>query len=121
MLTKRQNFLETIRGGKPDRYVKCYEALALVPTPYALTNPRPKKGGEPVVNKWGVTISYPENAPGPFPVHDEEHIVIKDIERWRDFVKLLNGDARGSMADTIKKANEIDRNEYGTPWLRRRF
>ena len=65
MLTKRQNFLETIRGGKPDRYVKCYEALAIVPTPYGLTNPRPLKGGANVVNKWGVTISFPDNVPGP--------------------------------------------------------
>ena len=28
MLTKRQNMLETVRGGKPDRYVNQYEAPA---------------------------------------------------------------------------------------------
>ena len=27
MLTKRQNLLETIHGGKPDRFVKQYEAF----------------------------------------------------------------------------------------------
>ncbi len=34
MLTKRQNMVETMRGGKPDRFVKGYEALSLVMTPY---------------------------------------------------------------------------------------
>ena len=29
MLTKKQNFLETVRRGKPDRYVNQYEALEL--------------------------------------------------------------------------------------------
>ena len=40
MLTKRQNLLETIRGGKPDRYVNQYEALAMVVmNPYMAHNP----------------------------------------------------------------------------------
>ncbi len=113
MLTKRQNFLETIRGGKPDRYVKCYEALAIVPTPYGLSNPRPLKGGANVVNKWGVTISFPDNVPGPFPVHDEEHIVIKDIEHWRDYVTPPSVVfPEDDWAETLKKVAEIDRNEY---------
>lgn len=30
MLTKRQNLLETIRGGKPDRFVKQYEFMNLI-------------------------------------------------------------------------------------------
>ena len=30
MLTKRQNFLETIRGGKPDRFVNQYEYFQLI-------------------------------------------------------------------------------------------
>ena len=30
MLTKKQNLLETIRGGHPDRYVNQYEAIAMV-------------------------------------------------------------------------------------------
>lgn len=33
MLTKRQNLLETIRGGKPDRFVQQYEALEWYLTP----------------------------------------------------------------------------------------
>lgn len=33
MLTKKQNLLETIRGGNPDRYVNGYEALGLILDP----------------------------------------------------------------------------------------
>ncbi|HHY26235.1 MAG TPA: uroporphyrinogen decarboxylase, partial [Desulfitobacterium dehalogenans] len=30
MLTKRQNLLETIKGGNPDRFVKQYEFMNLI-------------------------------------------------------------------------------------------
>lgn len=30
MLTKRQNLIETIRGGNPDRFVKQYEFLNMI-------------------------------------------------------------------------------------------
>ena len=91
MLTKKQNLLETIHGGNPDRYVNQYEALALVyGTPYTVRNPMPQKGGPNVKNAWGVTISFPEGMPGPFPVHDTEHIVCKDLTNWRDYVKAPN-------------------------------
>ena len=46
MLSKRQNLLETIRGGHPDRYVNQYEAIALLyGTPYSVRNSMPAKGG----------------------------------------------------------------------------
>ena len=113
MLTKRQNMLETIRGGKPDRYVKGYEALALVMPPQRKKDPRPVKGGPNVVNSWGVTLSWPDNAPGPFPVHDAEHVVIKDIEKWRDYVKVPNVVLpEEEWRDTLQAVEQIDRNEY---------
>ena len=46
MLTKRQNMVETMRGGKPDRFVKGYEALALVFTPVH-GSPTPTCQGRP--------------------------------------------------------------------------
>jgi len=113
MLTKRQNFLETIRGGNPDRFVKNFEALQFIRgNPYSASNPRPKRGEE-VVNLWGVTVRFQENTPGPFPVHDAEHIVCKDITRWREFVKAPSLDFPQSEWDKYKPAAEaIDRNEY---------
>ncbi|MBQ0133633.1 MAG: uroporphyrinogen decarboxylase, partial [Clostridiales bacterium] len=89
MLTKRQNFLETIHGGNPDRFVNQYEYLGMMAgDPISAQNKRPVKGGEPVVDAWGVTKSFPANVPGPFPVHDYEHRVIKAIEHWQDTVKM---------------------------------
>ena len=48
MLTKRQNLLETIRGGNPDRFVKQYEAFAMqIPNGFSIHNPAPKPGQPP--------------------------------------------------------------------------
>ncbi len=87
MLTAKQNFLETIRGGNPDRFVNQYEAVAMLFHPSLMHNVSPTKGGPEVVNAWGVTMAYPDNAPGPFPVHTPEKILVKDIEEWRSIVK----------------------------------
>jgi uroporphyrinogen-III decarboxylase len=105
--------METINGGKPDRYVKGYEALALVGTPFLASGRSAVKGGPPIVNKWGVTISFPDNAPGPFPVHDKEHIVVKDIERWKDYVTPPSVIfSEEEWAPFVAQAAQIDRNEY---------
>ncbi len=113
MLTKRQNMVETMKGGSPDRYVKGYEALSLIVTPFSRSNAQAVKGGPPIVNNWGVTIAYPDNAPGPFPVHDAEHIVIKDIDHWRDYVTPPSLDLPESAWEpVIAEVEKIDRNEY---------
>ncbi len=119
MLTKRQNMVETMKGGNPDRFVKGYEALSLVITPFSRSNASAVKGGPPIVNKWGVTIAFPDNAPGPFPVHDAEHIVIKDIDHWRDYVTPPSLDLPASAWEpVIAEVEKIDRNEYFvTPFI----
>jgi hypothetical protein len=38
MLTKRENLLETIRGGNPDRFVNGYEPFELIWDPITLKN-----------------------------------------------------------------------------------
>ena len=88
MLTKRQNLIETIKGGKPDRFVNQYEPFAIMyGTPVTAQSPMPGYGQEPVVDGWGVTRVWPEGTPGAFPMHDEEHLVLKDITKWRETVK----------------------------------
>ena len=69
MLTAKENMREVIRGGNPDRFVNQYEAVSLLFHPYLMTQPLLQKGMENVVNGWGVTQSFPTNAPGAFPVH----------------------------------------------------
>lgn len=114
MLTIRQNLLETIRGGNPDRFVNQFEPFASVRrTPVTANSAKPVKGGPPVVNNWGVTMAFPENTPGSFPVHDDEHKVIKDIEHWRDYVHAPSLDyTEEDWKPYIEQANAIDRNEY---------
>jgi uroporphyrinogen-III decarboxylase len=119
MLTKRQNLLETIKGGNPDRFVNQYEALVCQPTifgmimgdPIVAASPMPTPGTQ-AVNGWGVTIQWPEGVPGPFPVHDEEHIVLKDVIKWKEVVKAPNLDYPQPEWDKYKPAiEEIDRDE----------
>lgn len=119
MLTKRQNLLETIRGGNPDRFVNQFEAFACQDTffgmiygdPVTAASEFPTPGGQ-AVNGWGVTISWPENVPGPFPVHDAEHKVLKDITQWEKVVKAPRLDYSQAEWDKYKPGVEaIDRNE----------
>ena len=113
MLTIRQNFLEVKNGGHPDRFVNGYEYLGFVMgSPFGKRNPNPTKGQMNVVNAWGITKSYPENAPGAFPVHTPDKIVIKDIENWRDYVKVPNVvyDAE-EWEPFIEMAEKIDRTQ----------
>ena len=113
MLTKRQNLLETIHGGNPDRFVNQYEFLhILMSDPYNLTDPFPEYGQKNIVNAWGVTLSWPEGTPGAFPVHDAGHKVLEDIGEWREQVKapnLIFSDAEWEEA--VREAESVDRNE----------
>ncbi|MDD6362728.1 uroporphyrinogen decarboxylase family protein [Bilifractor sp. HCP3S3_D3] len=115
MLTKRENFLETIHGGTPDRFVKQYEALSFVMnTPYVNQFPiMPAKPGDPAVKcGWGYYNAWPEGQPGAFPMHDPEHLVCPDITEWRRYVKApeLNYTAE-DWEPTVKAAEAVDRNE----------
>lgn len=72
-------------GGNPDRFVKQYEPFTMIMnTP--ITRLKPPIGGE-IVNEWGITVRWPEGQLGAFPVHDEEHKLVKDITKWRESVK----------------------------------
>ena len=86
MLTAKENMRETILGGKPDRSVNQFEAIAFLFHPALMHSPSAERGGPPVKNSWGVTYSFPENVPAGFPVHTPETIVVKDIEHWQDYV-----------------------------------
>ncbi len=89
MLTAKENMRQAIiKGGKPDRFVNQFEAIKLMFTPILMHNGgAPAKGIVNVPNAWGVTMSWPDNVPGAFPVHTADKIVVKDIEHWQDYVK----------------------------------
>ena len=119
MLTKKQNMIETMKGGNPDRFVNQYEAMAIVYYPALMQSAMPEYGGEAVVDSWGVTKAWPTGTPGAFPVHTPDKIVIKDITHWRDYVKA----PRATFSDAewepfVAAAEAIDRNEqFVTPFV----
>lgn len=113
MLTKRQNLLETIHGGHPDRFVNQYEAFAMqVGNAFASHNPGPAPGELNVVNAWGVTRSWPAGTPGAFPVHTSDKIVIKDVEEWQKYLKVPQVVYSAQEWEPfIEEAEKVDRNE----------
>ena len=132
MLTKKQNLLETIKGGSPDRFVNQYEAFDCSPAspfgmiysdPVIAASPMPSPGGPNVKDSWGVTRSWPANVPGQFPVHDAEHKVLKDITQWEKIVKAPRLDYPQSEWDKYKpQLDVIDKNEvfatfFGAPGI----
>lgn len=113
MLTKRQNFLETIHGGHPERFVNQFEPFALLRgiDPVSQSNPLPAKG-QTIVDKWGVTMAFPNNVPASFPVHDEEHLAIKDITKWREVIQTPSLDfPEEAWEQSCRYVESIDREE----------
>jgi len=112
-LSKKDNLRETIRGGNPERFVNQYEALEFIwATPFMMRGGGFPGVGSEWVNQWGVTIRWQEGTPGPFPVHDEEHIVLKDVTKWREQVKFPSLDfPEEQWKECEKNAAQIDRSE----------
>ncbi len=109
MLTKRENLMETIKGGNPDRFVNQYEFLEIILE--APLRTRPQKG-QTITNEWGITYSWPENQLGPFPVHTGDFIVLKDVTQWKEMVKapsVMFSEERWEAA--VKHAESVDRRE----------
>ena len=116
MLTVKQNLLETIHGGNPDRFVNQYEFLKIIyGSPFFDLHNGPVLEPEVInaKNAWGITFSWPEGLPGEFPVHDEEHLVLKDVTQWRDHVHAPALDYTDEeWAPYIKQVQEVDRDQY---------
>lgn len=109
MLTKRQNLLETIRGGNPDRFVKQYEFMNLI---MEVPSGTEFNYGKTWTDHWGITWNWPEGQLGMFPVHDDEHKVLKDITEWKKYVKApVIETSDEAWAPAVAHANAVDRNE----------
>ena len=88
MQSPKEIFLELLKpDGKPERQLKQYEALTM-----ALWDPingylrGNRQRGCTSQDRWGTTIMWPAEAPGPMPHITQENKVCPDITRWRDFV-----------------------------------
>ena len=88
MQTPKEIFMELLRpDGRPERVLKQYEALHLCLTDPINTYLRGnRRRGTVSRDRWGVTISFPEDAPGAIPVHSEDLTVCPDVTRWEETV-----------------------------------
>ena len=88
MQSAKEVFLELLKqDGQPERQLKQYEALHMClydPINAYLRGNR--KRGTVSVDRWGTTISFPENAPGAMPLNHGDLMVCKDVTRWRETV-----------------------------------
>ncbi|WP_373485205.1 uroporphyrinogen decarboxylase family protein [Acetobacterium malicum] len=109
MLTIRENLLETMKGGNPDRFVKQYEFIDLImEVPLGLEF----NYGQTWKDHWGITWQWPEGQLGMFPVHHDGLAVIQDITEWKKTVKkpaIATSDE--ALAPAIAHANAVDRKE----------
>lgn len=80
MLTPKQNMLEVIRGGNPDRFVNQYEAVYLMFHPFMFASPLLQPGQENIKNAWGVTNTFPKE----FRAHFQYiHRIKSSFRTWR--------------------------------------
>ena len=88
MMTARENFLALLQpDGQPDRQLRQYEALQMCVTDPINTYLRGnRKRGTVSVDRWGTTISFPADAPGPMPLTGDGLAVCPDVTRWRETV-----------------------------------
>ena len=113
MLTIKENFLECIRGGHPDRYVNQFEALATVSANPLFRKDDVDENGFSY-DEWGVYWAS-KDLPGRMPIHDMEHRVVKDIANWREYVKKPLGMNDPAKWECIAEmAEKVDPNKMRT-------
>ncbi len=100
MLSAKENFLETIKkDGTPDRLVKQFEGTVFFPPSPASSYIRGNRhrGMEPLKDRFGTEILWPENQVAAMPHVTAENKVIKDITQWRD--QLVMPDLEANCSD----------------------
>ena len=89
MSTPKEIFLELIKpDGQPERMLCQYEPfyMCLGDPIMRYLDGADHVPGKTSVNPWGITISFPEGAPGSMPVHGPGVTVCPDVTRWREVV-----------------------------------
>lgn len=111
MLTERQNLIECISGGNPDRFVNQFEAFAMIaPSPLSDRSHLETEGY--LIDAWGCYQRRIEGEPGFFPLHDPEHRVVSDIGEWRNQVTVPGRvDDPEFWEPFVRAAESVDRSE----------
>ncbi len=118
MLSKRENFLQTIRkGGKPDRLIKQFDGMVFVPGDPVNTFVRGERfpGMAPKQDLWGTTIVWEPGTPGAMPHVTEANKVVKDVTDWKSFTKvpdlIANCSELALWEPYLERAAAVDRGE----------
>ena len=122
MLTRKQNLLETIKMGNPDRFVNQFDYMELFLDPIHDHCGGFCEVGGSKVNDWGVKVFWPVGEPGPFPVVDDANKVIKDITKWREVLEPIVPDPSKYPEEEwdaiLAQVEQVDRNDkFVAPWF----
>ncbi|MDD3218792.1 MAG: uroporphyrinogen decarboxylase family protein [Lachnospiraceae bacterium] len=113
-MTAKELFLETIKqDGKPERLLKQFEGTVFYPPSPVASYIRGNRhrGMEPLVDRFGTTILWPEGQVAAMPHVTAENKVIKDITNWKE--ELVMPDLEANCSDSalwepfIKQAEEF--------------
>lgn len=89
-MTPAEIFRETLqKDGQPPRMLKQYEAIGMVfgsPIDRYLRGNRVR--GSVAKDRWGTTIVFEQDAPGPMPHVTADDKVCPDVTRWREYVHV---------------------------------
>ncbi len=87
MMTLRENAMAIYNGEKPDFYGDIMDAVELIPDPVLMGDLPPQDGFEHE-DSWGTVYVFKPGAPGPHPRVNDSNAVIKDIEHWKEQLKV---------------------------------
>jgi hypothetical protein len=112
VLTIKENLRETLKGGKPERFVNQFSFMGLMFDPVLTESTCFLKPGEEKYNGWGVKIRYQYGTPGSFPVCTGEDKLLKEVTNWKNIIKS----PRTKFSDEewgpcLTAAKTINRNE----------
>ena len=115
MSTPKEIFLELIKpDGQPERQLCQYEALQLCMNDPINTFLRGnRRRGSVSLDRWGTTISFPEDAPGAMPLHGEGITVCTDVTRWRETVHVpdIKANCGEGWAECREQAERLGKGE----------
>ncbi len=110
MYSEKENFIRTIKGDNPDHIVVQWGPLMPVMKEpcYKYTRGNRVRGTNSI-DRWGVHIQWPQDQPAAMPHVTEETKVVKDIIRWREYIKVpdITKEAAEGWEEAQQLAQEI--------------
>lgn len=104
-MTPRENFLETIKWGKPEYLCTDLNGLNLMLDPLTGTYDADMK------DEWGCQWGYGNRKYNPFPCILADHKVVEDIEEWKSQVTIPEVDCI-DYSGVKEMAAKVDRSQY---------